>query len=103
MASIQLLHDFAGRLTREQRIWPGVYDADDPTIFGLADYLVANGHAVWVDAPPAPVVLPSFAADNMVEFGTQTAILDEQPVESFEVVDEIEHQGRKVQRRKSQG
>lgn len=107
MAAIQLLHDFAGRLTGEKRIFPGVYDADDPTIMGLAEYLVQNGHAVWVDAPPAPVVLPDTATDSMVEFTTATALIDDEPeaeeplpVEEFEVQDEIEFDGRKIQRRK---
>lgn len=45
---IELLHDFAGRLTHEQRIYPGVYDEADERLFGLAQYLVDNDHAVVV-------------------------------------------------------
>lgn len=52
---IKVLHSYRGRLTKELEIQPGEYDADDPRLFGLADYLVKNGHAVVVAAtePPA--------------------------------------------------
>lgn len=108
MASIQLLRDYAGSRTNENRIWPGFYDEDDPGIYGLAAYLVETGHAVWVDAPPAPVVLPDAAVDSMVEFGTEASVIADEtdeppPAEDFEVLDEIEHNGRKIQRRKPKG
>lgn len=45
---IQVTRDFAGRLTKERRILPGVYDSEDPALMGLADYLAENGFAVWV-------------------------------------------------------
>jgi hypothetical protein len=45
---VRVLHDYGGTPTRERRIQPGVYLVDDPALFGIADYLVANGHAVYV-------------------------------------------------------
>ncbi len=53
---IRVLHSYRGTPTNERPIDAGDYAADDPRLFGLADYLVANGHAVVVDdaAPPAP-------------------------------------------------
>ena len=29
----------------------GVYEASDPALHGLADYLVTNGHAVVIEKP----------------------------------------------------
>lgn len=49
MRSIQVLVNYGGALTNEQRILPGVYDADDPRLFGLADHLVEAGHAIEID------------------------------------------------------
>ena len=48
---IHLTHSYQGKLTKEQPINPGVYRRDDPKLFGLATYLVDNGHAVWVNVP----------------------------------------------------
>lgn len=45
---INLLRNYGGWNTHEQRIEPGVYDADDGRLFGLAAYLIENGHAVAV-------------------------------------------------------
>lgn len=42
---IEVLHNYGGKATNEKRIKPGVYDDDDEALFGLADYLVENGHA----------------------------------------------------------
>jgi len=52
---IQLKRDFAGRLTNEARILPGVYDSEDPALFGIAAYLVDNGFAVIIEEA-APVL-----------------------------------------------
>lgn len=46
---IKLLLNYGGWNTNERRILPGVYDSDDPALFGLADYLVENKHAVVVE------------------------------------------------------
>jgi hypothetical protein len=45
---IKMLKNFGGVLTNEKRIVEGVYESDDPSLFGIADYLVDNGHAVIV-------------------------------------------------------
>jgi len=45
VSKVQVLEDYGGRRTGEVRIQPGVYDVDDPALFGLADYLIANGKA----------------------------------------------------------
>lgn len=55
---IQVLHNYGGRLTQERRILPGVYEENDPRIFGLAHHLVQNGHAIAISAPLMPAVQP---------------------------------------------
>lgn len=52
---INLLGNYGGQRTGEKRILPGEYDSEDPAIFGLADYLVENGHAVVIGELP-PIV-----------------------------------------------
>lgn len=72
---IEVLRNFRGRMTGEQLIRPGIYDADDPRIYGIADYLVANGHArvIAVDPPPvadveAEIETTEAEAEAAVEF-----------------------------------
>lgn len=48
---IEVLINYGGAPTEGRRILPGVYADDDAALFGLADYLVANGHAVRLDTP----------------------------------------------------
>lgn len=49
---IQVLRDYGGRRTNDQRILPGVYDVGDECLFGLEDYLVNDqGVAVFLDPP----------------------------------------------------
>lgn len=57
---LRLHTDYGGARTHEQRIAPGDYDADDERLFGLADYLVENGHASWLpdDAVPLASTAP---------------------------------------------
>lgn len=45
---IKMLKNFGGVLTNEKRIVEGVYDSEDPRLFGIAQYLVDNGHAIFV-------------------------------------------------------
>jgi hypothetical protein len=45
---IHVLYGYRGERTREQFIEPGVYFAESEQLFGLAEYLVENGHAVYV-------------------------------------------------------
>lgn len=46
---IQVLRDFAGKLTNEQRIYPGQYELGDDALFGAGQYLLDNGFAVISD------------------------------------------------------
>lgn len=56
---INLRTVYRGKLTNEQPINPGTYDADAPELMGLAQYLVNNGHAVVVMDPASkPVPKP---------------------------------------------
>lgn len=55
MKQITVLKNFGGKETNERRIQPGVYDVNAPELFGLADYLVENGHAVVVKSEAVPV------------------------------------------------
>ena len=48
MRMIRVFNNYGGRRTHEQRIPAGDYSEDDPRLFGLADYLIENGHAVQV-------------------------------------------------------
>lgn len=50
---IRVNHNYGGKPTNNLRIRPGVYDASDPALFGLADYLVQHGHAEFVDGDTA--------------------------------------------------
>lgn len=54
--AVQVLHNYGGAPTGEQRILPGLYDENDPALFGVGDYLVESGHAVRIkNQPPKPV------------------------------------------------
>ncbi len=46
---IELLHNYGGEPTNFKRILPGEYDVDDEEIMGLAEYLVKNGHAKYIN------------------------------------------------------
>jgi hypothetical protein len=50
MARIKLARDYRGKKTNNQVIRAGEYDRDDDALFGQADYLLENGHAVEVDS-----------------------------------------------------
>ena len=52
---IHLPNVYQGKLTNEQPIPPGNYAEDDQRLFGLADYLVANGHAVVISEDEAAI------------------------------------------------
>lgn len=45
---IRLKEIYQGTLTNEQPVLPGDYADNDERLFGLADYLVANGHAIVI-------------------------------------------------------
>lgn len=69
--TIEVLHDYGGQPTQGRRILPGKYDYDDPALFGLAGYLVNNGHAVYVvsetDVTPAEDVTESASVETVTE------------------------------------
>lgn len=58
---IRVLHHYRGVPSDMKRIYPGEYAPDDPRLFGLADYLVSNGHAERLPnvEPEAPEEKPS--------------------------------------------
>ena len=47
--TIRLTRVYQGRRTNEQPIFPGDYAEDDERLFGLAAYLLTNGHAEVVE------------------------------------------------------
>lgn len=52
---IEVLENYGGQRTQERRVLPGVYDVDDPALFGVGEYLLEVGKAVVIeaDAPAA--------------------------------------------------
>jgi len=54
---IRVKGTYTGWKTNERVIYPGLYDVDDARLFGAANYLIRNGHAVVV-AEPVAVVVP---------------------------------------------
>jgi len=53
---IKLNSYYIGWKTNERKIAPGIYDVNDDAIFGIADYLIRNGHAVVVEEDGAASV-----------------------------------------------
>lgn len=65
MTQIQVTANYRGALTGERLIEPGIYDANDPALFGLAQYLVETQRkAVWVGSAPTPVPPAPVVADD---------------------------------------
>jgi hypothetical protein len=56
---IRVLHNYGGANTRERRIEPGDYAEDDPRLFGLADYLLQNDHAIVIGEGARPYTPPN--------------------------------------------
>ena len=54
---IRVKHTYTGWKTNERVIYPSLYDVDDARLFGAANYLIRNNHAVVV-AEPVAVVVP---------------------------------------------
>ncbi len=44
---LRINRQYIGYRSNERAIIPGLYYEDDPFLFGLADYLVANQYAEW--------------------------------------------------------
>lgn len=67
---IYVNHDYRGARTGLQIIPKGEYDADDPQLYGLAQYLVENGHArVTEDDPPQTETSAGDAETTVTEVG----------------------------------
>jgi len=49
--NIHLRYYYRGKPSNDRLIPAGIYDENDPALFGLANYLVQNGHAVFVSEP----------------------------------------------------
>jgi hypothetical protein len=75
--SIKVLYNYGGRPSNMRRIEPGVYAKDDPALFGLADYLVENGHAV-LSIEPVEVIEYNVVETEEPEGSTE---LDFEPTE----------------------
>jgi hypothetical protein len=75
---IQLLHNYGGKLTNEQRILPAIYDGDDPALFGLAHYLVETGHAIVISGEriQTEIVKPDYEALTLDELRDLLAEFD---------------------------
>lgn len=46
---IKVLINFGGTITKERRILPGIYEDNNPVLFGVANYLLEHGFAVPVE------------------------------------------------------
>ncbi len=87
---ILLLHDYRGNKTGGELVKRGEYDSDDPRVYGLAQYLVDNGHArVLAEAP----VVNIDTADEPTEAQEQ-ALADDS--ETFEEIPNTRAVRRKV-------
>lgn len=72
---IQVLHTYGGRLTKREKILPGVYDTEHNALYGIAQYLVDNGHAIQLaDEYPAPVAGAIQSAQKPEDFATALAL-----------------------------
>jgi hypothetical protein len=50
MRQVRVWHNYQGMPSQNQTVVAGDYAPDDERLFGLADYLVKNGHAEWIGA-----------------------------------------------------
>ena len=87
---VRLRYSYRGSPSRERVIPAGEYQRDDSVLCGLAEYLVENGHAVWVEipqfVPPATVVGTVVALEPAPEVVTEPEIPEPEPVETEAVV-----------------
>jgi len=58
MRQVRVLHNYQGMPSQNQTIVADDYAPDDERLFGLADYLVENGHAEWIGAFPIEEAQP---------------------------------------------
>lgn len=93
---IHVTEQFQGRETGERPILVGIYDADDPRLFGLAEYLVNEQRkAVWLgDAPepeeaPEPVVIDEPLEDDIADDFEDDGEEPEQDEPFYSALDEL--------------
>mgnify|MGYP000305380679 CR=1 FL=1 len=79
---ILVLHDYRGYKTGLEIIKRGEYDADDPRVYGIADYLVTNGHARVIAVDPPPVA----DVEAEIETTEAEAAVEFEPVENTRAV-----------------
>ena len=84
---IIVLRNYGGSRTQERRILPGEYDSEDAALFGLADYLVENGHAVIVEGLSDKIINVVQAATPVVKKAI-VDMLSKSPEEAQEKVAE---------------
>lgn len=82
---IELKKAYIGKPSNSQVIEAGVYNSDDPRLFGLADYLVANGHSPRIipfsQVEGHPDYIP---LDGEVDVPTETLLPVEEPEDAVE-------------------
>lgn len=87
MNHIEVLRWYTGVRTNEQPILAGIYAVDDERLFGLAEYLVKNGHARYA-AAPAPVEVPVEETEDVplddAPVAAEDMATDDAPVEATE-------------------
>lgn len=60
MTLIRVIHNYGGADTHDRRILPGIYEIGDPRLFGVAQILLEDGHAVPFEVgAEAPAPTPS--------------------------------------------
>lgn len=102
---IKVLHTYSGRLTNKQKIFADIYAENDPALFGIADYLVENGHALRLDIPfstniptqaitlnnDSPLLAPKESPTDNVEtpIVSEPLAVDDDSTEEIEIEDEL--------------
>lgn len=99
---IRVRYNYGGSPSGGRRILPGDYGDNDPALFGLADYLVANGHAVRILAASDEPVLAEYGVvaeprtdDSTPGLDLQAMTVDEltEYAEQIDILDAIEGTG----------
>jgi hypothetical protein len=81
MKRLYVLRNYGGATTGGGRIEPGEYAADDPALYGLADYLVENGHAYWLSDSDDALM----AVGHHESLGTLTAVGDSESLDALSI------------------
>lgn len=99
---IKVNQTYTGRRSKEQTIFPGVYEVGDERLFGLAEYLVKDQRkAVYLEPETATTGGTDSVTFAVVEAGAEPPYEVVPPPETEpEVEDVVEFKGRKVKRYK---